>query len=671
MIYTSTEGPIQVPVTDIVSFCFDKQNDFNEEKPVLIDADEPSRCLNYKQYRTLVRRLIAGFRAYGLQDGDSVLCQVGNTYLYPVLFMSIVGAGGVWVGSNPANQHHEVDHYVQLGNPKFIVTEAAGLSKILPICEERQIPRENVFVFDIDTFPLYIGVPSVFWGCSDAVKTSDSTRSFTDLLCHGELDWKTINTPEEAKSSPAVYFSTSGTTGQPKLAMVSHWNMIAHHLMIHQEVPFEVTRVISLPFFHLFATSFTFIQPTRYGHTTYVMRRFHLEKYLRYHSQYQATEAYMAPPMLIAMIQSEFDVKDLLKTVRFAATGGAPCDAVSINKFRSLLTDATMTALWGMTETGVASGFRYGENDETGSVGRFFRGMEGKLIDADGNLVTEDGEPGELYCRTQGVMLGYRNMEFPEEEKEWFRTGDVCCLREGKLYIVGRAKELIKVKGWQVAPAELEAVLLQHPEIVDAAVCGTVAANGVDEVPRAYVVRQKKLHETSMITAEEVYQFSRTRLASYKALDGGVCFVEEIPRTPSGKIQRAKLSRMDEYRRSVTVILLSTGITTEQKGKISEIKDTAMHGVEVASPTQNIEASPRRSVRISAHRSNTSTSSSSSEGLSLGSLRMRPRRKLTGSSTMSDNGVSVTTTNIQKVQKKQSKRSKIKKLVKAVQAAAA
>jgi len=200
-----------------------------------------------------------------------------------------------------------------------------------------------------------------------------------------------------------------------------------------------------------------------------------------------------------------------------------------------------------------------------------------------------------------------------------------------------------------------------------------VAANGVDEVPRAYVVRQKKLHETNMINAEEVYKFSRTRLASYKALDGGVCFVEEIPRTASGKIQRAKLTRMDQYRRSVTAVLLSTGATQEQKERISEIKDTAMHDVEVAVPKDDNAAHPRRSARLSWHRSNTSTSSTSSSGLSLGlgNLRMRPRRKTTSSTDSSENGTPTTATSVAKVQKKQSKRSRFRRLVKAVQAAAA
>jgi len=176
-----------------------------------------------------------------------------------------------------------------------------------------------------------------------------------------------------------------------------------------------------------------------------------------------------------------------------------------------------------------------------------------------------------------------------------------------------------------------------------------------------------------MITAEEVYQFSRTRLASYKALDGGVCFVEEIPRTPSGKIQRAKLTRMDQYRRSVTAVLLSTGVTPEKKEKISEIKDTAMHDVEVAVPREDTAPHPRRSARLWSHRSNTSTSSTSSSGLSLGfgNLRMRPRRKNTGSTASSENDSPTAATTVAKVQKKESKRNRIRRLVKAVQAAAA
>lgn len=261
---------------------------------------------------------------------------------------------------------------------------------------------------------------------------------------------------------------------------------------------------------------------------------------------------------------------------------------------------------------------------------------------------------------------------------------------------------------WQVAPAELEAVLLQHPDIVDAAVCGTMHTNGVDEVPKAYVIRAKKLHTSDLLTAEEVYQFSRTRLASYKALDGGVCFVEEIPRTASGKIQRAKLAKMDTYRRSVTAVLLSSGTSGDVQEKIQELKDAVMVDVKDVTEevteksistikarsdeqgaknvvtdrstlrggglkkdvvTVTVEETPRRSTRLSLHKRGTSTSSS--ELLALGKLRMGSRRKGTTRTSSSSEGRSVSPTAAPaKVVKKESKRDRLKRLVKAVQATA-
>lgn len=362
--------------------------------------------------------------------------------------MAVVGAGGIWFGSNTANQKYEVDHFIQMAKPKFIITESGSLATILTVCDEQNLSRQKIFVLDVDTFPRFINTPSSFWDCSDDINSTQTTQSCAKLLCYGEHDWRTLVSKEEAKNTPAVYFPTSGTTGLPKLAIVSHWNLVAHHLMLHQETSYHVTRLMSLPLFHLFATSYSFIQPLRYGHTTYVMKRWNLDKYLHHCRNYEISEIYMAPPMLVAMLQSDLKVKDMLKSVRYAGVGGAPCDAVCINKMRALLTNATMSSVWGMTEIGVATTFRCDEHDETGSIGRLMKGYEGKLIDSNGKLVIQDGEPGELYIRSEGIMLGYRNINLPEEEKEWFRTGDVACCREGKLYIVGRAKELIKVKGY-------------------------------------------------------------------------------------------------------------------------------------------------------------------------------------------------------------------------------
>lgn len=580
------------------------------------------------------------------------------------MFNAIVGSGGIWFGSNPANQQYEVDHLVELGNPKFIITGTSSLPVILKVCDQRNIPKENVFVLDLDTFQLYTALPSVWWGCAEAAKLNQVIRSFTDLLCHGEEDWCTINAVADAKETAAALYPTSGTTGLPKLAMISHFNLVAHQIMLHEQKPYQVQRLMALPLFHLFATSFAFVQPTRYGDRTYIMRRFQLENYLQNHDRYQITDTCMTPPMLMRTISSSLNVRHLMRSVRWAGVGGAPCEAASINKMRSLLTGGTMSSVWGMTEIGVATMMRLGDHDETGSIGRLVRGYEGKLVDANGDLVLIPQEPGELYIRSPGIMLGYRNMKFAEDEKDWFRTGDICTLREGKLYVVGRAKELIKVRGWQVAPAELEAVLLQHPLIADVAVCGSIAQNGVDEVPRAYVVREKRLREADMVTADEVYQYSRERLASYKALDGGICFVEEIPRTGSGKIQRMKLTRMDHLRRSVTAVLLSAQATPEMKERVAEVKQAALQDT----TPQDIRSPPRRSARLI--RRSTASSDKISKVKGLYSV-VRARRRGTNSTSSSGSTSPSRPVNSDRKGGRTSRRQRLKDFLGNLQAAAA
>lgn len=222
---------------------------------------------------------------------------------------------------------------------------------------------------------------------------------------------------------------------------------------------------------------------------------------------------------------------------------------------------------------------------------------------------------------------------------------------------------------WQVAPAELEAVICQHPEVVDAAVVGTMSTDGVNEVPRAYVVRQKKMHAHECVTAEEIFKFSRERLASYKALHGGVCFVESIPRTPSGKIQRRKLSQMDEIRQSITNVMVATAAVDPQKEKIAEIKYSAMAEVESpGSPTIQSRIL-RRSVRLLSlgSRSRSNGSAGSSDSLpTLGKFRIRPKRKIS-----SDTATSKESAQTKAKKNARSQNSKIKRLIKAVQAAAA
>ncbi|KAE8331607.1 hypothetical protein BDV39DRAFT_147778 [Aspergillus sergii] len=548
--------------TDLLTFAFGGPRPYNEHRPLFIDAEHPSCSLNALQFRLLVRTLIAGLKAHHVQKGDCVLVHMGNSILYPALFYSIIGAGGVFMGSNARSQPQELDHILELGNPKLIITTRDALPTVLSVSADRgMLPSQVCLVDEAATShvaQLLLSGPLAYAAAISPYLPHGGDNyymNFAHLLGYGETGWLFFQDEAIAKSTPAAMFSTSGTGGLPKAAILSHHAIVSHHLSIYYDVPYEASRLMSLPMFHLFGALWTHIFPIRYGQPLYILPRFDIAQYVAAVYQYQITEAYMVPAMIHAFNRCAFPVADYLQSLRYVGVAGAPIDGASMQQFQELLhVDANASQLWGMTEVGVVFQNRYGQPGNSGSIGRLVPGYEIRLVGQDGNLVLDDNKPGELFVRGNGLLTGYKGRDDAKDAQGWFRTGDVAYVNNGLYYIVGRTKELIKVRGWQVAPAELEAVLLKHPGIQDAAVTGVTSKDGSTEVPRAFVVRTRE-PAGMQLTTEEVYMYCRRQLASYKALDGGVIFVEEIPRTASGKIQRFKLTQMNTYREIVSSLL--------------------------------------------------------------------------------------------------------------------
>ncbi|KAL4887424.1 hypothetical protein BJY04DRAFT_175884 [Aspergillus karnatakaensis] len=540
--------------TDLLSFCFRGPVPYDEERPLFIDAENPSSSFSARQFRTLVRTLIAGLKAHHVQRGDCVLVHLGNNIIYPALFFSVIGAGGVFMGSNARSQPQELEHLLTLAEPKLIITNREALPTVLNVSTNKGMLPSQVCLLD-DSATEHIA-QLVGSGAAPFLQSGDeSYLNFANLLGYGENDWITFNDEMIAKSTPAAMFSTSGTGGLPKAALLSHHAIVSQHLTIQYDVPYAVSRLMSLPMFHLFGALWTHIFPIRYGQPLYVLSRFEVAQFVAAVYQYQITETYMVPAMIHAFNRSTLPVTDYLSSLRYVGVAGAPIDGASMQQFRELLhDDAYACQIWGMTEVGVVFQNRYGVPGNAGSIGSLLSGYDIRLVGADGNLVTSDNKPGELYVRGSGLLTCYKGRDDAKDSQGWFRTGDVAYVNNGLYFIVGRTKELIKVRGWQVAPAELESILLKHPGIEDAAVTGVTSKDGSTEVPRAFVVRSKTM-AGSRLTSEEVYTFCRRQLASYKALDGGIVFVEEIPRTASGKIQRFKLTQMNSYREIVSSLL--------------------------------------------------------------------------------------------------------------------
>lgn len=319
------------------------------------------------------------------------------------------------------------------------------------------------------------------------------------------------------------------------------WNVIAH-----------------LPMAHIAGIAWYSMNPFFMGGTCYWMPKYDFDGFIENNRKYRTTIVMTVPPIWLQIAKSP-KVTDHFDSVEAAATGAAPMGMELAKDVQKKIGKGKVrpAQCWGTTETtGSMTGNNFGELDETFSVGSIFPNLQLRLVD-DNDQDVKEGEPGELLVKGPVVFQEYHNR--PEATRDafldgWYRTGDVGIFKDGLNYIVDRKKELIKYKGLQVAPAELEDTLLAHPEVADAAVIG-VQDEAAGEVPRGYVVRAAN----SKVTEKEIQEFFKKNLAQHKQLRGmytlliwiqrcayhaylgGVVFINEIPKSPSGKILRKNI----------------------------------------------------------------------------------------------------------------------------------
>ncbi|KAJ5238384.1 AMP-dependent synthetase/ligase [Penicillium chermesinum] len=529
MIFEPAER-VELPTKDLLSYIFDAPP-YDQDKPVFSDVNNPTRTISCNQARKTIRQLIAGLRAAGFRPGECALIHSFNDINYTLLVLAIIGAGGIFTGANPAYTANEIAHHLKASESTYAIVEPELLKQFHAGAKQAGLPAQNIWVFD---------------NLGQAIPPGE--KSWTKLREHGEEDWVRFNDLKTASETSAARLFSSGTTGLPKAVKITHYNLIAQHELAYTDRPYEVSRLIALPVFHAAVAPVTHITTLKTGQTVYMMRRFELELFLQSIDKYNIPELSLVPPIVIAILMSPLSKKHpFLKKTRAAASGAAPLDKDVQARFRALMGDGSpFTQVWGMTETCcVATTFRYPEHDDTGSIGRLIPNLEAKLIDDNGNNISAYGVRGELCVKGPTVTPGYHNNPAANAESfdadGWFKTGDIAYCDEAtkKWYIVDRKKELIKVRGFQVAPPELEAVLLAHPHIVDAAVIGITFPGADTEFPRAYVV--KRPGEGDKLTEEEVQKYVLERLAKYKALTGGVKFVDSVGRNASGKILKKNL----------------------------------------------------------------------------------------------------------------------------------
>jgi acyl-CoA synthetase (AMP-forming)/AMP-acid ligase II len=482
-------------------------------------VDGPSgRTLTYGQLAGGVGRMAAGLAARGFRKGDVFAIHSPNVPEYALAFYGVSAAGGVNTTISPLYTVDELAFQLNDAGARFLLTVPPFLDRALAAAQQAGV--EEVFVLG----------------------EGEGATPVASLLAAGD-------TPPAVDIDPADDLVSlpysSGTTGLPKGVMLSHRNLVAN---LAQSEPVLVSgegdRLIAvLPFFHIYGQVVLMATALWHGATLVSMPRFDLEDFLRILQEQRITHAFLVPPIVLALAKHPMVDKYDLSSLRFILSGAAPLDASLEQACGDRLACDVMQG-WGLTETspvlttvaGAPGGPRHG------SVGVLLPNTELRVVDPATGADLGRNQTGELVVRGPQVMKGYLNN--PQATADmldpdgWLRTGDLGHVDDdGYVFVVDRVKELIKYKGLQVAPAELEAVLLAHPAIVDAAVVRSPDEEA-GEVPKAFVVTRTPL------AAEEVMAFVAERVAPHKKVRR-VEFVDEIPKSLSGKVLRRVLIERD------------------------------------------------------------------------------------------------------------------------------
>ncbi|EFR01406.1 4-coumarate-CoA ligase 1 [Nannizzia gypsea CBS 118893] len=508
-----------------------------------IDAARPdTHYFTAYDYRLWCQRFAAGLRKSGLKTGDRVLLFSPNDLFFPVVFMGIVMAGGIFTGANPTYTPRELAYQLKDSRAKYLLCADGSLDTGIAAAKSIGMGLDRVFLFSSAVFD---GAGNGARGCrywGNLIASPSEGRQFV---------WESLSTPGESNRTLALNYS-SGTTGVPKGVEITHKNYVAnllqfnHNSSLHHDYENKTARskwLCFLPLYHAMGQNIFIASALRRGIPVYIMARFDFIQMLENIQRFRINEILTVPPIVIALAKHPLVKKYDLSCLESIGCGAAPLGREISEEVESMFPPGKLNVRqgWGMTETTCSIlGWDPNERGTSSSVGELNANCEGKVMAEDGVTELDRNQRGEIWVRGPNVMKGYWNK--PDATREtltedgWLKTGDIGYVTEqGKFFIVDRKKELIKVRGNQVAPAELEGVLLDHPSVADAAVIG-ITRNG-EEYPRAYIT----LKFGTNATAEEIIDYMKQNVAPTKRLTGGVVFVQEIPKNPSGKILRKVL----------------------------------------------------------------------------------------------------------------------------------
>ncbi|KAJ6428218.1 hypothetical protein OIU84_023605 [Salix udensis] len=462
----------------------------HSSKPCLINGANGD-VYTYADVELTARRVASGLNKIGIQQGDVIMLFLPSSPEFVLAFLGASHRGAITTAANPFSTPAELAKHAKASKAKLLITQACYYEKVKDFSQEN-----GVKIMCVDSAP-------------------DGCLHFSDLTQADENEMPQVDLhPDDVVALPY----SSGTTGLPKGVMLTHKGLITS---VAQQVDGE--------------------NPNLYFHS----EDFEIGSLLGLIEKYKVSIAPVVPPVMLAIAKSADLDKHDLSSVRMLKSGGAPLGKELEDTVRAKFPQARLGQGYGMTEAGpvLAMCLAFAKEPfdiKPGACGTVVRNAEMKIVDPETGASLPRNQPGEICIRGDQIMKGYLND--PEatsrtiDKQGWLHTGDIGFIDDDdELFIVDRLKELIKYKGFQVAPAELEALLLAHPEISDAAVVG-MKDEDAGEVPVAFAVKSEK----SQVTEDEIKQYISKQVIFYKRIKR-VFFIEAIPKAPSGKILRKNL----------------------------------------------------------------------------------------------------------------------------------
>ncbi|OQU95566.1 hypothetical protein CLAIMM_01751 [Cladophialophora immunda] len=542
-IYTGSYCPVGLTDRLTIPQLFTRYNPDNVPWDKVVHTDIiTGKALTYGGLREQAASCAWGLRMrLGMKEGDRILVLIPNSNDYITLCHATLWMGGIWSPLNPAAATKDILDAIRLVKPAYICTEPNHLDRVSEALQKLNLPsiqQPTIFtvfgrVADLKLFP-------------DDIAGTSKLESLPPYSTNGR----------STKEVTAMIVYSSGTTGKIKGVQLSHYNLVSSLIQSKTSLQTLLASthrcVFFPPYSHIFGLAVAVLGAMWNGQFVCALPSFDLEIYCQKMAEYKATWAHIVPPVAVQLADSDVPLKYDLSHLKIILVGAAPTKpALQARLKKRFGADTSIIQAYGMSECSPTVMHQLPSDDERniGCVGKPVSATEVRVVDP---ITFEDvrvGDEGELWVRGPQTMMGYFDNEQATRETyvgEWLRTGDIMRMDEnGNFWITDRLKEMIKYKGFQVAPSELEDVLLRHPLVKDAAVTSIYSDEEATELPIAYVTLPPAEHAMTRRVKQQILGEIRAwmdkQVTGYKKLRGGVLELNELPKTPSGKILRREL----------------------------------------------------------------------------------------------------------------------------------